>query len=168
MKINSTSERGVTVQGQFKVWSDTEDREITVNSKTISWDTLRAAAKQEDAELAGVYADLLARSEKMETSRLISENWKQYGYPLRTGFGHQYAGQIVIRAWEVRRKQYDRKDVRIAYIIAWDRSVPEVRVESTSPEFADIAACYEWLTKNYGGWHDELGGERTASTWLHD
>ena len=166
MNITSTSERGVTVQGQFKIWSDIEDREITVNSKTVSWDTLRAASKQEDKDLAAVYSDILTRAEKMEETRLIAEDRKRYGYPLRTGFGQQYSGQIVSRAWEIRRVQDGKKDVRVAYILTYDRSDRSI-TRTPSPEFADYDECLDWLSHNYGGWHEELG-ERTAEVWLRD
>lgn len=165
-QILNTNERGVTVRGAFKIWSDAEDRDITVSSKLVPWDTLRAAAKQEDRELAKTYADILSRAEGLEAKRIISEDWKQFGYPLRTGFGRQYQGQHVMRAWEVRRLQRDGKDMRVAYIVTWDRS-DNTRTRKASPAFVEYDQAIAWLAENYGGWHDELGGERTADTWLY-
>jgi hypothetical protein len=139
----------------------------TFNGKFVSWATLRAAATQEDKDLAMPYAELLERAKKAESSRLISADWKEFGYPVRTGFDQKFRGQIVMRAWEVRRIQRPKVDVRVAYIITWDRSDNSL-TRLASPELPDYDAAQAWVLANYGGWHEELGGERTASSWLHN
>lgn len=149
MTINDTNENGAIVDGKF-----------------ITWELLRRAAKQEDADLAAAYSDILQRAARHDERRIISEDWKTYGYPLRTGFSQRYRGQIVMRAWEIRRVRRAGKDLRVAYILTWDRSDNTTRREA-SPEFADYEQAADWVLATYGGWHDELGGERTASTWLY-
>lgn len=148
-KIQNTDKNGVTVGGKF-----------------VEWRVLEAAAKQEDAALATAYADILRRAKQIDDKRIISEDWKEFGYPLRTGFGRQYQGQHVMRAWEIRRVSRVGKDVRVAYIVSWDRS-DNTRTRTASPDLAEYDGAIAWLSINYGGWHDELGGERTADTWLY-
>lgn len=134
--------------------------------KFVAWGTLTAAANQEDKSLAGLYSDLLDRAKKAEAKRLIAENWKEFGYPIRTGFGRQYAGQHLMRAWEIR--SFSRpggvKSI-VAYIVTWDRSINEI-TRMSSPKFAEYDLALDWVGKHYGGWHDELGGQRTANIWL--
>ena len=141
---------------------------VTINYIFVPWRTLSAAAKQENADLAKAYAEILAAALAKDAARITSEDWKQYGYPLRTGFGRQYAGQAVMRAWETRRIQKSGKDVRVAYIVTWDRSMPTGKSISrvASPELATHEEALTWVAEKYGPWHDELGGERTASVWM--
>lgn len=150
MRIDSTDKNGVTVDGKF-----------------VTWELLQRAAKQEDKGLAVVYADILKRAASIEEKRVISEDWKAYGYPLRTGFSQYYRGQHVMRAWEIRRAQRNRKDARVAYILTWDRS-DNSRTREASPEFADYDQALAWVRENYHdgrGWHDESDG--TADMWLY-
>ena len=165
MKIQSTDENGVRMSGKFAEFDEYTERERKTDSKFVSWGTLRDAAKQDDKQLATAYAEILQQAERLEARRVISDDWKQYGYPLRTGFGRQYAGQIVQRAWETRRVQRGGKDLRIAYIVTWDRSDNSF-TRRASPEFSTHDEALDWVSDNYGGWHDELGGERTAGTWF--
>lgn len=139
----------------------TTSETVTVDHKTVTWDELRAAAKQEDPRLAAIYTDILKQALDAESRRLTGENWAQYGFPLLTGYSQRYGGQIVKKAWEIRRL----KGELIAYIVTLDGSTGELSRES-SPEMADMEAARQWVRGNYGPWHDELGLERTASVWL--
>lgn len=134
--------------------------------KFVSWNTLRAAAAQEDKDLAAHYQQLLHRAQKQNEHRLVSEDWTKYGYPLRTGFSLDYAGQAVMRAWEIRRLQSHGLDVRVAYIVTWDRS-DNTFTRQASPEYTEYDESLDWVSAHYGTWHNEIGGERTAKTWLY-
>ncbi|HCE10666.1 MAG TPA: hypothetical protein DEQ40_19060 [Oxalobacteraceae bacterium] len=101
-----------------------------------------------------------------DARRIISEDWKKYGYPLRTGFGRQYAGQTVMYAWEVRRVGRDGNVALVAYIVRWDRC-DNTRTREASPDFAEYGHALAWLSEHYGTWHDEFGGERTADSFLY-
>jgi hypothetical protein len=159
--FTKTDATGVTFGGH-KISSD-----FVVGGKFVPWSTLKAAAVQEDKALAAAYADVLARAEKAEASRQTSENWKQYGYPLRTGFNGAYRGQIVMCAWEIRRVQRKGVDAHVGYIVEWDRSTNTTSIIATSPELPDFDAATAWVRENYGSSTEDIGGERTASTWLY-
>ena len=166
--FTKTDAAGVTFGGR-KISAD-----FVVDGKFVPWYKLEAAAAQEDKDLAAVYADVLTRARKAETSRRkaetsrqISENWKQYGYPLRTGFNGAYRGQIVMLAWEIRRVQRTGVDAHVGYIIEWDRSTNTTSIIATSPELPDFDAATAWVRENYGSSTEDIGGERTASTWLY-
>ena len=138
-----------------------------IGGARVTWDTLRAAATQEDTTLAAQYSDILERAKQAEESRLVAEDWKSYGYPLRTGYNDRESGQIVSRAWEIRRIQRPRIDVRVAYIVTYDRSDRTI-TRTASPELPDYDAAWDWVRDNYGMSSRDMGGERTASMWFTD
>jgi hypothetical protein len=154
--IESTGERGAVVAGRF-----------------LPWALLDRAARQDDAELAAIYADIRARARRAEMDRVehdrISAEWRTLGYPLRTGYAREYAGQCVSAAWETRRIAGGKT---VAYIVWLDRSESEDEKRLTrqaSPAFNSHDQAMAWVSANYNSgrsWHDETDG--TAKAWLYD
>jgi hypothetical protein len=152
--IESTGEKGAVVAGIF-----------------LPWALLDSAARQDDAELAAIYADIRARARRAEMDRVehdrIAAEWRTLGYPLRTGYARQYGGQIVSAAWETRRIAGGKT---VAYIVWLDRSESRGKrlTREASPAFNTHDQAMAWVKANYNsgrGWHDETDG--TAKAWLY-
>jgi len=154
-EIESTGENGAVVAGRF-----------------LPWSLLDRAAQQDDTELATIYADIRKRAIQAETDRVeherISAEWRNLGYPLRTGYAREYAGQCVSAAWETRRIAGGKT---VAYIVWLDRSESEDKKRLTrqaSPVFDTHEQAIAWVSQNYNSgrsWHDETSG--TAKAWLY-
>ena len=157
-----------TTAENIKVASTHDNGVRFADGNFVAWRVLEAAAQQPERDLATIYRQILTDAKKQNAQRLIPEDWKLYGFPLRTGYGKQYDGQCVRLAWEIRRKTVNGADSRIAYIVRYDRSETNRVTRTASPAFATYEEAMDWVSENYrGGWHDEAGVESTYASFIY-
>lgn len=142
------------------------------NGQELPWYLLRAAARQPDRDLAVIYSGILGTAEKMEDARIADRaaaDEASYGDRVKAGYDLGRNGQIVSSAWEIRRRR-DPAGTAIGLqpiIVTLDRSRGCLD-RAPGPVLRSMMDCYEWLRVSYGGWHEELSGDRaTAAAWLY-